>query len=125
MAQAKAKIRLYVQAPIGPGQQVALNREQAHYLFNVMRQSVGDAVLIFDGKNGEWLAEISEAGKRGGTLLCKSQTAPQRDAPDLWLCFAPIKKARTDFIAEKACEMGVRCLVPVLHPAHELGTGEV
>lgn len=113
MAQASAKIRLYVQAPIGPGQQVALNRDQAHYLFNVMRKSVGDAVLTFDGENGEWLAEVTEAGKRGGTLLCKSQTAPQQESPDLWLCFAPIKKARTDFIAEKACEMGVRCLVPV------------
>ena len=113
MAQARAKIRLYVRDPLGPGQQVALNREQAHYLFSVMRQRPGDAVLIFNGREGEWLAEVAEAGKRGGTLLCLSLTAPQRDAPDLWLCFAPIKKARTDFIAEKACEMGVRCLVPV------------
>lgn len=114
MAQAKAKIRLYVQTPLGPGQEVALGKDQAHYLFGVMRQSVGAPVLIFNGKNGEWLAEVVEAGKRAGMLVCKTPTAPQHDAPDLWLCFAPIKKARTDFIAEKACEMGARCLVPVM-----------
>ena len=93
MAQAKAKIRLYVQAPLGPGQQVALSRDQAHYLFGVMRQGVGDGVLIFNGTDGEWLAKVAEAGKRAGVLVCDRQTAPQRDAPDVWLCFAPIKKA--------------------------------
>ena len=113
MAQPKAKIRLYVNADIGSGQQVALDKDQAHYLFGVMRQIAGGQVLIFNGRDGEWLAEISKAGKRAGTLTCLEQTAPQRDAPDLWLCFAPIKKARTDFIAEKACEMGARRLVPV------------
>ena len=113
MAHPKAKIRLYVQTDLGSGQQVALDRDQAHYLFGVMRQGPGGQVLIFNGRDGEWLAEVTQAGKRAGTLTCMEQTAPQRDAPDLWLCFAPIKKARTDFIAEKACEMGASRLVPV------------
>ncbi|MEL7471253.1 MAG: 16S rRNA (uracil(1498)-N(3))-methyltransferase [Pseudomonadota bacterium] len=113
MAQAKVKIRLYVEADLGPGQQVALERDQAHYLFTVMRQEVGGHVLLFNGRDGEWQARIVEAGKRGGLLMCAVQTAQQRDAPNLWLCFAPIKRARTDFIAEKACEMGARRLVPV------------
>ncbi len=113
MAQQKAKIRLYVTADLGSGQQVALDKDQAHYLIGVMRQVAGNHVLIFNGRDGEWLAEITDAGKRAGTLTCIERTARQQDAPDLWLCFAPIKKARTDFIAEKACEMGARLLVPV------------
>ncbi len=108
-----AKIRLYVDHPLGEGQTVPLNRDQAHYLFGVMRQGAGDAVLLFNGREGEWRAEVAEAGKRGGTLLCASQTGPQRDPPDLWLLFAPIKKARTDFIVEKAAEMGAARILPV------------
>ena len=108
-----AKIRLYVDHPLGPEQSVALSREQAHYLFGVMRLSVGAAVLLFNGRDGEWLAEVAEAGKRGGVLLCAAQTRPLLMPPDLWLLFAPIKKARTDFIVEKAVEMGVRRILPV------------
>ncbi|MFW2543045.1 16S rRNA (uracil(1498)-N(3))-methyltransferase [Primorskyibacter sp. 2E107] len=108
-----AKIRLYVQHPLGEGQPVPLSREQAHYLFGVMRLSVGDAVALFNGRDGEWQAEVMEAGKRGGTLACRLQSAPLAVPPDLWLCFAPIKKARTDFIVEKAAELGVRRVVPV------------
>ena len=108
-----AKIRLYVEHPLGQGQTIPLNRDQAHYLFGVMRQGVGDAVLLFNGRDGEWRAEVAEAGKRGGTLVCEAQTTPQRDPPDLWLLFAPIKKARTDFIVEKAAEMGAARIIPV------------
>ena len=110
----KAKIRLYVDHPLGAGQTVTLSREQAHYLFGVMRLSVGAPVLLFNGAAGEWRAEVREAGKRAGVLECVAQSAPQLDPPDLWLCFAPIKKARTDFIVEKAAEMGARRIVPVL-----------
>jgi 16S rRNA (uracil1498-N3)-methyltransferase len=108
-----AKIRLYVEHPLGQGQTIPLNRDQAHYLFGVMRQGMGDLVLLFNGRDGEWRATVAEAGKRGGTLLCEAQTAPQRDPPDLWLLFAPIKKARTDFIVEKAAEMGAARIIPV------------
>tara|TARA_R110000868_G_scaffold177424_40_gene416328 strand:- start:389 stop:1123 length:735 start_codon:yes stop_codon:yes gene_type:complete len=109
-----AKIRLYVDAPLGQGQTVPLNRDQAHYLFGVMRQAVGGAVLLFNGRDGEWRAEISQAGKRGGELTCVAQTLPLQMPPDLWLMFAPIKKARTDFIVEKAAEMGAARIVPVM-----------
>ncbi len=108
-----AKIRLYVEHPLGPGQSVPLTREQAHYLFGVMRLSVGGQVALFNGQDGEWLAEVAEAGKRGGTLTCAEQTKPLQLPPDLWLLFAPIKKARTDFIVEKAAEMGAARIMPV------------
>lgn len=108
-----AKIRLYVEHALGQGQSVPLSREHAHYLFGVMRLSVGAAVLLFNGQDGEWRAEVTEAGKRGGTLLCEAETRPLQMPPDLWLMFAPIKKARTDFIVEKAAEMGARRIVPV------------
>ncbi len=108
-----AKIRLYVEQALQAGQSVPLTREAAHYLFGVMRRGVGDGVLLFDGQNGEWLAEVVEAGKRGGTLAVGHQTRPQQMPPDLWLVFAPIKKARTDFIVEKAAEMGAARILPV------------
>lgn len=108
-----AKIRLYVEHPLGAGQSVPLTREQAHYLFGVMRLAVGGVVALFNGSDGEWLAEVAEAGKRGGTLTCVEQSKPLQLPPDLWLVFAPIKKARTDFIVEKAAEMGAARIVPV------------
>ncbi len=108
-----AKIRLYVEHPLGPGQSVPLTREQAHYLFGVMRLSVGGRVALFNGSDGEWQAEVMEAGKRGGVLSCVEQSKPLQLPPDLWLLFAPIKKARTDFIVEKAAEMGAARILPV------------
>jgi 16S rRNA (uracil1498-N3)-methyltransferase len=108
-----AKVRLYVEHPLGEGQTVPLSREQAHYLFSVMRLGPGDPVLVFDGVSGEWLARVAEAGKRGGALICETRTRPLRLPPDLWLIFAPIKKARTDFIVEKAAELGAARICPV------------
>ncbi|KIC40129.1 16S rRNA methyltransferase [Ruegeria sp. ANG-R] len=108
-----AKIRLYVEHPLGPGQSVPLTREHAHYLFGVMRLSVGGRVALFNGQDGEWVAEVVEAGKRDGVLSCAEQTKPLQLPPDLWLLFAPIKKARTDFIVEKAAEMGASRIMPV------------
>ena len=113
-SMAEAKVRLYVEQPLGPGQPVTLNGDQAHYLFGVMRLGVGASVRLFNGQAGEWRAQVQATGKRGGTLLCEEQTAPQRPPPDLWLMFAPIKKARTDFIVEKAVEMGAARILPVL-----------
>ncbi|HAV07868.1 MAG TPA: 16S rRNA (uracil(1498)-N(3))-methyltransferase [Rhodobacteraceae bacterium] len=108
-----AKIRLHVDQPLGPGQTVNLDRDQAHYLFGVMRLVEGAGVLLFNGRDGEWLARVQDAGKRGGVLIGEAQTKPQGAPPNLWLLFAPVKKARTDFIVEKAVEMGVARLVPV------------
>ena len=107
------KIRLHVEHPLGEGQTLSLDRAQAHYLFGVMRQGPGDAIRVFNGRDGEWQARVTEAGKRGGTLACEARTAPQYDPPDLWLMFAPIKKARTDFIVEKAAELGAARILPV------------
>lgn len=109
----EAKIRLFVDQPLGAGQAVALTTEQAHYLFNVMRLSRGAYALLFNGQDGEWRAAVAETGKRGGILICDAQTAAQRMPPDLWLLFAPIKKARTDFIVEKATELGAARITPV------------
>jgi len=108
-----AKIRLYVSAGLGTDRLVEISRDQAHYLFGVMRLSPGGAVLVFNGRDGEWLAEVTEATKRGGILTCRTRTRAQSLPPDLWLAFAPVKKARTDFIAEKAAELGCRRLLPV------------
>ncbi|VAV91406.1 16S rRNA (uracil(1498)-N(3))-methyltransferase [hydrothermal vent metagenome] len=110
---ATAKIRLYVEHPLGQGQTVPLSRDQAHYLFAVMRLGGGDAVRLFNGRDGEWRSTVVEAGKRGGLLRADERTLEVQMPPDLWLLFAPIKKARTDFIVEKAAEMGARMICPV------------
>ena len=108
-----AKIRLFVEQPLERGNSVELSRDQANYLFNVMRLDVGARVLLINGEAGEFVAEVAKAGKRGGVLAVGEQTRPLQMPPDLWLLFAPIKKARTDFIVEKAAEMGVRRICPV------------
>ena len=98
---------------MGEGQTVPLTRDHAHYLFGVMRLAVGAEVQLFNGVDGEFLAEVIEASKRGGVLRCGAQSKPLQLPPDLWLLFAPIKKARTDFIVEKAAEMGAVRICPV------------
>jgi 16S rRNA (uracil1498-N3)-methyltransferase len=108
-----AKIRLYVDQPLAPGQAVALSQDQAHYLTGVMRLSEGAAILLFNGRDGEWRATLAQAGKRNAIALCDTQTRPLHLPPDLWLLFAPIKKARTDFIVEKAVELGAARILPV------------
>ncbi len=114
MARKRAKIRLFVEGSLGAGQGIVVTKEQANYLFNVMRLKTGDNVLLFNGRDGEWQAEVVEAGKRAGKLACRAQTAPLQRPPDLWLLFAPIKKARTAFIVEKATELGAARIMPVL-----------
>ena len=109
----EAKVRLYVDQALAVGQPVAVGADQANYLFNVMRLTPGDAVALFNGRDGEWRAVVEQAGKRAGVLRCDKQTAPLRLPPDLWLIFAPIKKARTDFIVEKAVELGAARVIPV------------
>ena len=108
-----AKVRLYVDHPLGAGQSVPLTRDQAHYLMAVMRLGAGAPVLLFNGRDGEWLARVAEAGRKAGVLRCEARTRPLQPPPDLWLLFAPIKKARTDFIVEKAAEMGAARILPV------------
>jgi len=107
------KIRLFVDHSLREAQSVPLNKDQAHYIFSVMRKSIGETILIFDGNNGEWEASIEEISKKSGVLLCIKQTKPQIMPPDLWLFFSPLKKVRTDFIVEKATELGVAKIIPV------------
>ncbi|MCC5965642.1 MAG: 16S rRNA (uracil(1498)-N(3))-methyltransferase [Natronohydrobacter sp.] len=109
----RAKIRLYVDQPLGQGQPVALSQPQAHYLANVLRKGPGTPLALFNSRDGEWRAELAEINKRGAVAICKALAAPQRMPPDLWLVFAPIKKARTDFIVEKAAELGAARILPV------------
>ena len=110
---ADAKIRLFVDHDLAPGKSVPLGRDQANYLFNVMRLEIGALILLFNSRDGEYLAEVADAGKRRGMLSVQAQTKPLQMPPDLWLLFAPIKKARTDFIVEKGAEMGAARICPV------------
>ena len=109
-----SKVRLFVDHPLAEGQTVPLEAAQAHYLSGVMRLPAGSVISVFDGQSGEFDATVAQANKRGGTLEIGARTRPLQPPPDLWLCFAPIKKARTDFIVEKAAEMGAARIVPVL-----------
>jgi len=105
--------RLYVEAALGPDVTVGVDGNAAHYLISVMRVKEGDAVLLFDGLNGEWAARPEQIRKRELVLRCVQQTKPLETVPDFWLCAAPIKKGRIDLVVEKACELGVARLVPV------------
>lgn len=108
------RVRLFVDHPLGAGQTVPLTRAQAQYLFSVMRLGPGDAVTLFNGRDGAWRAEVAGAGRAGGALAVAAQTAAQQNPPDVWLIFAPIRKSRTDFIVEKATELGAARILPVL-----------
>lgn len=108
-----SKVRLFVDHRLGEGQSVPLSKEQAHYLFGVMRLSEGAVLSLINGRDGEWDAEVATVGKKGGILLCSAQTRPMQMPPDVWLLFAPIRKERTAFIVEKAVEMGVARICPV------------
>lgn len=113
MTDRAPKVRLFVEADLGPGAVVALSEAQARYLFAVMRLGPGDEVAAFNGRDGEWIARARPEGRRGGTLAASRPGQPQRRPPDLWLLFAPIRKERTDFIVEKAAELGCARVVPV------------
>lgn len=109
-----APIRLFVDTPLpGPGTH-GLTGDQAHYVIHVMRRRTGDRLALFNGRDGEWLAEITATAKRAVTLAVTRQTRPQKAEPDVWIAFAPIKKARTDFIAQKVTELGAARLMPVM-----------
>lgn len=105
--------RLYVETALGQDVAVPVEGNAAHYLLSVMRVKEGDAVLLFDGLNGEWAAKPEQIRKRDLLLRCVRQTRPLETVPDFWLCTSPIKKGRIDLVAEKACELGVARLVPV------------
>ena len=106
--------RLFVETSLGAGVRVTLDAAQANYLGNVMRMKEGDQLLLFDGRSGEWLAEVAEAAKKHMVLAVIEPTKAQEAVPDLWLAFAPVKKGRVDWLVEKAVELGVARLIPVI-----------
>lgn len=105
--------RLFTPEPLAPGLR-RIDGPPAHYLLSVMRLREGDPVKLFDDATGEWLAVVAAAGKRDLTLDVAERLRPREPVPDLWLCAAPLKKGRVDWLAEKACELGVDRLVPVV-----------
>jgi 16S rRNA (uracil1498-N3)-methyltransferase len=107
------KLRLHVDAALGIGVQVRPDEKQAHYLLHVMRAKAGDRVNLFNGRDGEWSARVMELTKRSCALECERMIAKQTESPDLWLCFAPIKRTPADYVVQKATELGVRVLQPV------------
>ena len=106
--------RLFVEAPLAQGQQRKVEAAQAHYLLSVMRLKEGDPVRLFDDATGEWIGIAREVRKRDLILDVTERLVPRESVPDLWLCVAPIKKGRIDWVAEKACELGVGRFQPVI-----------
>ena len=99
--------RLHVTAALAAGASITLDQPQSHYLGSVMRRQPGDMVRLFNGRDGEWAARVASVAKKAMTLLAERQSAPQEQGADLWLCAAPLKKGRIDWLVEKACELGV------------------
>ena len=110
----KSLPRLFVRTALGEQARVGLDAGQANYLGNVLRLNEGDAVLVFDGRSGEWLARIADAGKKRMTLAVERRTREAETIPDVWLAFAPVKRAQTDWLVEKATELGAARLIPVM-----------
>lgn len=110
----KSAPRLFVPAPLVEGVAVSLDGPQAHYLSRVMRVGEGDAVILCDDQTGEWAARVASAGKRDVVLVPETLLRGREDVPDFTLCAALLKKDRFDLVLEKACELGVRHIQPVL-----------
>lgn len=111
--------RLYVdaplgEAPLGVADWAPLSQAQTHYLFNVMRRSDGDVVTVFNGRDGEWRGTVRRMGRRAAEIALETRLREQSAPPDIHYCFAPIKRARLDFIAQKATELGAALLQPVV-----------
>jgi 16S rRNA (uracil1498-N3)-methyltransferase len=105
--------RLFTEADLSVGE-IELSEAQAHYLRHVMRRAEGAPLRLFNGRDGEWQATLSLRGKRAAAAQVTRCTRTQAREPDVWLCFAPVKRARIDWIAEKATELGVSVLQPVI-----------
>jgi len=103
-----------VDEALAEGQALALPAAQSHYLAGVMRLKAGDSLRLFDDRTGEWAAIVDDTGRKSVRVIIGRCIAPREAVPDLWLCAAPIKRGRIDWVAEKACELGVARLQPVL-----------
>jgi 16S rRNA (uracil1498-N3)-methyltransferase len=105
--------RLFIDQPLADGMELRIEGGQAHYLLSVMRLKAGGTVKLFDDRTGEWLGEVAMTGKRDLVVRIVARLREREAVPDLWLCAAPIKRGRIDWVAEKASELGVARLVPV------------
>lgn len=106
--------RLHVAPDLRPGARFPADARAAHYLMNVLRRGEGDPLLLFNGRDGEYRGRIAEAAKRRLVLEALEETRPQDRAPDVWLCFAPLKKDAVDFLIEKGTELGAGRFQPVM-----------
>ena len=109
----KVKTRLFLDEPLAEGGEVKMGRDRTHFLTNVLRLKAGDIVSFFNAGCGEWSATIENLSKRHGVARLEGRMRPPHPEPGPWLAFAPVKKTRTDFIVEKATELGARKLIPV------------
>ena len=110
----KSAPRLFVATPLVEGEGVIIDGPQAHYLSRVMRAAAGDGVILCDDATGEWAARVVSVGKRDVTLTIETRLRPREEVPDFTLCAALLKKDRFDLVLEKACELGVRTIQPVI-----------
>ncbi len=106
--------RLFIDAVLAAGVRISCDNKQANYLLNVLRLRTGNTILVFNGRDGEWCATVATAGKRGASLEIAEQTREQESGPDIHYLFAPLKRARLDYMVQKATELGVARLVPVI-----------
>jgi 16S rRNA (uracil1498-N3)-methyltransferase len=114
MTEKGPRTRLYLEAPLATGARIALEASRVHYLRSVLRLRPGAPVALFNRSDGEWQARIAELGKNRGALTVEGRRRPPEDEADLWLLFAPLKRGRIDYLAEKATELGVSRLQPVI-----------
>ena len=113
LIEPSGKVRLFVDAALAGAARITLEDAPAHYLLHVMRAKAGAYLLLFNGRDGEWRARIAETSKRSCVLQCEKRIRTQDAAPDVWLCFAPIKKTPADYVVQKATELGASVLQPV------------
>ncbi len=106
--------RLFVEVDLAAGGEVTLPPPASHYLTQVMRRAAGDVVRLFDDRSGEWAATVVAPHRKATVVRLDARLRPREAVPDLWLCAAPLKRGRIDWVAEKACELGVARFVPVL-----------
>ncbi|NNM55793.1 16S rRNA (uracil(1498)-N(3))-methyltransferase [Acidocella sp.] len=107
-------IRLYVEAPLHEAAQIPLPEAQSHYLANVMRLAPGDTLRLFNGTAGEWRASVTKVSRKAVVLEVSAQTRAPEPEPDCWLCFALLKRQKTDLVVEKATELGASVIQPIL-----------
>lgn len=110
----RVETRLYVEEPLQAGATLGLDHARAHFLRAVLRLKRGARIAVFNGRDGEWAARLDALGKGWASLVVEDQRRDQEPGPDLWLVFAPIKRARLDFLVEKAVELGVSRLQPAM-----------